>query len=98
VNLSVLNDAQGTSLVVAAAIDLDIRVVGVKGPYDIKRTGQLELVPDGAGGWKITGWDLSVSRTGKGLPAAQQTPTTTASTDAPADASATTTTTVVGTP
>ncbi len=85
VNLTVLNDADGNSLVVAAAVDLDIRVNSDKGTYDIKRTGSFELTPDGAGGWKITGWDLNVSRTGKGLPAAQQTPTsaTTPSTSVP---------------
>jgi hypothetical protein len=37
----------------------------------------------------ITGWDIDVSRTGNGLTAAQQTPTTTA---------VTTATTVVGAP
>ena len=86
-DFAVLNDAQGASLVVTAALDLDIRVRSAKGPYDITRTGEFELVPNGSGGWVITGWDLDVSRTGKGLPAAQQTPTTAA-----------TTTTVVGAP
>jgi hypothetical protein len=88
-NFTVLNDAQGASLVVTAALDLDVRVRSAKGPYDIKRTGQLELVPNGSGGWVITGWDIDVSRTGNGLTAAQQTPTTTA---------VTTATTVVGAP
>jgi hypothetical protein len=79
-NLTVLNDAQGANLVVTAALDLDIKVRSAKGPYDIKRTGQLELVPTGSGGWIITGWDIDVSRTGNGLPASQQTPTTVATT------------------
>jgi hypothetical protein len=96
-DLTVLNDAQGATLLVSAVLDLDIRVVGAKGAYDIKRTGQLEFAPDGAGGWKITGWDVDVSRTGKGLPVAQHTPTT-ATTATTAAGAAVTTTTVVGTP
>ncbi len=88
VGLTVLNDAQGQSLVVTAAVDLDISVRSARGPYTVRRTGQLELVPNGSGGWIITGWDMNVNRAGNGLPAAQQTPTTVDATP----------TTVAGTP
>ena len=75
-NIFVLNDGQGVLQVASVVLDLTIHVTAEKGTYDIVRTGQLELTPDATRAWKITGWDLNVQRTGVGLPAAQQTPTT----------------------
>ena len=74
--IAVLNDAQGTSQVATATVGFAIRAKGPKGPYTIKRTGQLEFTPDATGVWKITGWDLDIERSGSGLPVALQTPTT----------------------
>jgi hypothetical protein len=74
-NIFVLNDAQGASQVASVVLDLTIHVKAGKGVYDIVRTGQLELAPDATGTWKITGWDIDIQRSGAGLPAAQQTPT-----------------------
>ncbi len=75
-NISVLSDAQATSQVATATVGFAIRATGPKGPYTIKRTGQLEFTPDATGVWKITGWDLDIERSGSGLPVALQTPTT----------------------
>ena len=92
--ISVINDAQGTSQVATATVGFAIRARGPKGPYTIKRTGQVELTPDASGVWKITGWDLNIERSGSGLPVALQTPTTAP----PATAPGTPTTTVAAGP
>jgi hypothetical protein len=93
VAFTALNDQQGATLLVAAALDLSTTARSAKGRYEIKRTGELIFAPDGAGGWKITGWTLDVERTGNGIP-----PEKASTSTEPAASETATTTTTIGTP
>jgi hypothetical protein len=61
---------QGGAIVLATA-SLDLEITGdahVKaGPLKVARRGDLVLAPDAAGVWKITSFNVLVSRTGAGL-------------------------------
>jgi len=85
VALTGLADPDGNVVVVTAKIDTTATTKSAKGPLAITRSGELVLEPDN-GTWKITGYALTVDRTGKGVK-----PTTT--TTAPAAAAAPTPTT-----
>ncbi len=76
-----LGDPQGKLVLITAKLDLDIATKVVKkGPkLAIHRTGALIFEPDGSA-WKITGYDLAVTRAGGGV-------------DTPATSSSTTSTT-----
>lgn len=73
VTLTGLADDAGSIVVVTAGIDTSTTTKSAKGPLGIARRGELVLEPDN-GTWKITGYTLTVDRTGKGVKA---TPTTT---------------------
>ncbi len=80
VPITVLADPSGALVLATAGLDLTIHSTTAKGPVAIHRTGSLTLAPD-AGGWKVTGFDLAVQRTGEGVNAAAKTkPSTTSST------------------
>jgi hypothetical protein len=70
-----LGDQGGNVVLVSASIDLAAEgsVAHVKEPLHVGRVGDLVLAPDGAGGWKVTSYSISVNRTGGGVG-----PTTTA--------------------
>jgi hypothetical protein len=71
-----LGDQSGNLTLVTASVMLDVKgqtaVPG--GPLHVVRNGAFVLAPDASGAWKITAYNLSVTRGGAGL----DTPTTTA--------------------
>ena len=69
VNLVALGDQSGAVVLVSAAIDLtaDGTPQGAKVPLHVARTGDLVLAPDGTGGWRITSYSMSVTRSGSGV-------------------------------
>ncbi len=69
-SLVALADQQGKVLLITAKLDLAVATKVVKkGPkLQINRTGALIFEPDGAA-WKITGYDLAVTRAGGGVDA-----------------------------
>jgi hypothetical protein len=66
VDLVGLADAAGTVVFVSARLGVDIGAKSATGPVRVQRLGDLVLAP-AAGGWRIFGYDLGVSRTGAGL-------------------------------
>jgi hypothetical protein len=73
-----LGDQSGNLTLVTAALALDATgATALKGaaPLHVVRRGDLTLQPDGAGGWKITAYDVVVAREGADL-----SPTTTSAT------------------
>jgi hypothetical protein len=84
VPLTVLLDKDGTPVAVSADVQFAVTARAEKGVITINRKGSLVFAPDGAGGWKITGWTLSTERGGPGVtPAAAATSDTTTTTVAP---------------
>ena len=85
---------QGGAIVLATA-SLDLEITGdahVKaGPLKVARRGDLVLAPDASGAWKVTSFNILVSRTGAGLD-----PTTTTAAAPTAAAPRATPTTVKG--
>ena len=68
--LTALAEGDGHAVTVVAAVQLDV-VAGTKqGAVHIVRNGDLLFAPDLTGAWKLTGYDLSVDRSGKGVPGA----------------------------
>jgi hypothetical protein len=69
VNLVALGDQSGTVVLVSATVDLTVdgKPQGAKVPMHVARTGDLVLAPDGSGGWRITSYSISVSRSGAGV-------------------------------
>jgi hypothetical protein len=70
-----LGDQSGNLALVSAALIVDVKgQTATKGdPIHIVRRADLVLAPDGSGAWKITAYDVLVTREGGGL----DTPTTT---------------------
>jgi len=68
VGTTVLADQNGTLVLATASLDLTAATSTAKGPVQIHRVGSLTLAPD-AGAWKVAGFDLAVSRTGRGVDA-----------------------------
>jgi hypothetical protein len=78
VPLTVLVDAEGKAIAVSAGVQLAVSARAEKGLVQINRNGSFVFAPDGAGGWKITGWTLSTDRGGPGVtPASTPAPETT---------------------
>jgi hypothetical protein len=73
-----LADGDRKPLVVSVRLDLDITARVQTSTVHIERAGQLVLEP-GTGGWKITGWMLTVDRNGPGLAVTPTTAGTTSS-------------------
>jgi hypothetical protein len=72
-----LGDLTGNLALVTAAFVVDAKgPTAIKGnPLHISRHADLVLAPDGAGGWKITSYDMLVTRDGGGLDATTTTTT-----------------------
>jgi hypothetical protein len=68
VPLTVLVDSDANPVAATAKLALVVSGRTAQGRFLLKRTGDLTLLPDGANGWRVTGWDLAVERSGKGLP------------------------------
>lgn len=82
VALTGLADDRGAIVVVTANLDANATTKTARGKLGVKRSGEMVLEPDN-GTWKITGYTLTVDRTGKGaktttattVPAAPAAPT-----------------------
>jgi hypothetical protein len=74
--ITVLTDAVGAAALGAVTIDVTITGNAAKGPITVHRTGELEFTR-GTSGWLLDSWRLTVTRTGKGIPAAPRTSSTT---------------------
>ena len=72
-----LGDQGGNLSLVSAAVILDVKgLTAVKGgPLHIVRRADFVLAPDGAGAWKVTSYNMVVSRSGAGLDATTTTTT-----------------------
>ncbi len=77
VDETALVGADGRAVIVVAGIQLDVTATTKRGPVHITRTGDLQFAPDATGAWKLTGYDLTVNREGKGVPTAAAGTTTT---------------------
>jgi hypothetical protein len=64
--ITVLVDQNGTLVLASVNLDLTAATKTADGPVEIHRVGSLTLAPD-AGVWKVAGFDLAVSRAGKGV-------------------------------
>ena len=75
-----LGDQGGKLTLVTAAVVLDVhgQTQAKGGPLHIVRRADFVLAPDAAGAWKVTGYDLVVTRDGAGL--SETTPTAGATT------------------
>jgi hypothetical protein len=64
-----LADKNGAIVLATVTIDLDISGVtkASRAPLHIVRRGDFVLVPDASGSWKITAFNIAVTRTGAGL-------------------------------
>jgi hypothetical protein len=73
-----LGDQGGNLTLVTAAVLLDVNgQTAVKGaPLHIVRRADFVLAPDGAGGWKVTAYNMVVTRAGAGLDVTTTTTTT----------------------
>jgi hypothetical protein len=82
VTITGLGDQGGNLVAIAATVDLDVSAApaGKALPLHIVRTGSFVLSPDASGAWKVSAYDMQVTRDGGGI----DTPTTTAATAAPA--------------
>jgi hypothetical protein len=77
VDETALVGTDGRAAIVVAGIHLDVTATTKRGPVHITRTGDLQFAPDATGAWKLTGYDLTVNREGKGVPTAAAGTTTT---------------------
>ena len=64
-----LGDQAGNLVALTAAVDLDVSAsaVGKAAPLHIVRTGSFVLSPDGGGAWKVSAYDVQVTRDGGGI-------------------------------
>jgi hypothetical protein len=69
VPITVLVDQSGTLVLATTGLDVTVATRTAPGPVAIHRVGSLTLAPD-SGSWKVAGFDLGVTRTGKGVEAA----------------------------
>jgi hypothetical protein len=67
--ITALVGADGTAAIAIATVQLDETARTARGPVRITRRGDLEFAPDATGAWKLTGYDLTVERSGRGVPA-----------------------------
>lgn len=69
ISLVGLGDQGGNLTLVTAAVLLDVkgRTAVKGGPLHIVRRADFVLAPDGAGAWKVTAYDMVVTRSGAGL-------------------------------
>jgi hypothetical protein len=77
VGLTGLMDRDGKVVVVSATFDLKISAQAEKGKIAIHRAGSIDFASDASGAWKITGWSVSVDRSGPGVTPSTTTPPTT---------------------
>jgi hypothetical protein len=76
-DLTGLADANGQVVLVTAALTVDVDGRSQQGRWRITRTGDLVMAPQPDGSWKLSGYDLAVTRSGKGLRVTKSaTPTT----------------------
>jgi hypothetical protein len=83
VPLTVLVDKDGNAVAASAGVQLAVSARAAKGIVQITRTGSFVFAPDGAGGWKITGWTLSTDRGGPGVTPSSTAASVTTTTVAP---------------
>src|SRR5438309_452398 len=76
--VTALADTDGKPVLVSAAIAFVVKGRNQRGKVEISRTGELLLAPV-EGGWRITGWNLHVQRSGTGTTPTTTPPPTTAS-------------------
>ena len=64
-----LGDQAGNLVALTATVDLDVSAsaVGTAVPLHIVRTGHFVLSPDGSGAWKVSAFDVQVTRDGGGI-------------------------------
>jgi hypothetical protein len=74
--VTVLTDASGAAVLGAVTVDLTITGNAPKGPVTVHRTGELAFTR-GPSGWLLDSWRLTVTRSGRGVPAAPRTSSTT---------------------
>jgi hypothetical protein len=79
-DLTGLADANGQVVLVTAALTVDVDGRSEKGKWRITRTGDLVMAPQSDGSWKVAGYDLAVTRSGKGLRVAKSSSPTTPTT------------------
>ena len=82
VTITGLGDQDGHLVAIAATVDLDVTAtpVGKALPLHIVRGGSFVLTPDASGAWRVSAYQVLVTRDGGGIDA----PTTTAATSGPA--------------
>lgn len=79
--MNALADRDANIVLLAANFDLTISARAEKGTVNIHRVGSFVFTPDEAGVWKISGWTISITRTGPGVtPEPTTVPPTTAAT------------------
>ena len=66
----------GFKIDAGSTIDVTITGNAAKGPVTVHRTGELGFTK-AADGWRLDSWRLTVTRDGKGVPAAPRTSSTT---------------------
>ncbi|MFI5046802.1 MAG: hypothetical protein ACHQIG_07030 [Acidimicrobiia bacterium] len=64
-----LGDQGGNLVAITATLDLDVRAAatGKATPLHIVRTGSFVLSPDATGAWKVSAYDMTVTRDGDGV-------------------------------
>ena len=75
-----LGDQSGNLVLVTASVQftVDGTISGVKAPLHIEQHGDLVLAPDASGAWKVTAYQMAVTRSGGGIDTTtSSTPTTT---------------------
>jgi hypothetical protein len=70
VPITALVGADGNAVILVADVQLDVTAATKRGPVHITRSGDVEFAPDASGAWKVTGYDLTVNRDGRGVPVA----------------------------
>jgi len=71
--MDALADRDGNIVLVTANVDLQVSSRAEKGTVKIRRLGSFVFAADANGAWKISGWTLSVTRTGPGVATAPTT-------------------------
>jgi hypothetical protein len=73
--LGALQERDGQTVLVAAALDLRLTAEAEEGTIEIQRLGSIVFAKDLSGAWKITAWTLGVNRSGPGVTVSTTTPT-----------------------
>ena len=74
-----LGDQSGNLVLVTASVQLTVdgTIAGAKAPLHIDRRGDLVFAPDASGAWKVTSYQMAVTRSGGGIDTTTSTPVTT---------------------